>query len=114
MVAPKPALELQRGYKSKSWLGFVAQYPCWACESLGEEQISRTEVHHQAGIGGGMKASDLLTFGLCNEHHNDFDGKVGVVIHKGKVIQEDLSFCGIIVKLHAVILANRGWLYSKK
>jgi hypothetical protein len=77
----KPDPCLQRGFKDKSRLGMVASYSCWACEIDDVRQISRTEVHHEAGIGAGMKASDLLTLGICNEHHNDFGGKAGVTIH---------------------------------
>jgi len=70
MIGLKPAPELRRGYKDPKRLGYVAQYGCVCCEMLGTKQKTRLNVHHLWGIGGGKKASDLLTFPLCEIHHN--------------------------------------------
>jgi hypothetical protein len=88
----KPALELQRGFKYIKRLGYVAQYKCVCCEMLDERQKTRLNVHHLAGIGDGKKASDLLTFPLCEIHHN--------LLHKGiaefeKAFKSQIEFIGI-------------------
>lgn len=77
----KPPVELRRGFKDKKRLEMVAQYPCLVCQTFGLKQTTRVNVHHLAGIGAGMKASDLLTYPTCETHHQS--GKVGEAVHKG-------------------------------
>jgi hypothetical protein len=78
MVGLKPEPELRRGFKDKKRLGYLANYSCQVCQLLGENQTTRTELHHLAGIGAGMKASDLLCLVLCQKHHTGKDG-----VHSG-------------------------------
>lgn len=66
----KPEPELRRGYKDPKRLGYVAQYKCVCCEMLNAMQKTRLNVHHFWGTGAGKKQSDLLTFPLCEIHHN--------------------------------------------
>jgi hypothetical protein len=66
-----------------------------------ERQKTRNNVHHLAGIGAGKKASDLLTFPLCEMHHDHPAGKAGITIHKGiaefeKEFKPQFEFIGII------------------
>ena len=89
----KPMPELRRGFKSPKRLGFVAQYGCVCCEMLNVKQKTRLNVHHLAGIGAGLKTSDLLTFSLCETHHN--------LLHAGieqfeKDFRTQKEFIGII------------------
>ena len=79
----KPPLELRRGFKDEKHLKKVRELLCIVCEK--DKQISPTVAHHLWGGGAGMKASDLLSFPLCNFHHTgSFDGhKVGQSIHYG-------------------------------
>ncbi len=77
----KPDPRLRRGYKDKKRLGLLSNYDCQACRLKGERQTTRTHIHHLAGIGAGLKASDLLSFLLCEKHHQS--GKIGEAIHKG-------------------------------
>lgn len=73
----KPPPELRRGYKDPKRLGYVAEYKCVCCEMLNAVQKTRLNVHHLAGIGAGKKASDLLTFPLCEFHHNLLHKNIG-------------------------------------
>lgn len=75
----KPDKCLQRGFKDKKRLELLANYQCQVCELIGEPQTTKTELHHLAGIGAGMKASDLLCFVLCQIHHQSGEE----AIHKG-------------------------------
>ena len=89
----KPAPELRRGFKNPKRLGYVAQYPCVSCEMLNQRQKTRLNVHHLAGIGAGLKASDLLTFPLCETHHS--------LLHSGiaefeRQFKPQFEFIGII------------------
>jgi len=70
----KPDIRLRRGYKDKKRLEMVGAYSCMIC---GKE----ANVHHLAGIGAGLKASDLLVFPVCHLHHQGEEG-----VHNG--IQE--------------------------
>jgi len=97
----KPEKELQRGYKNSKRLSFVAQYDCMACEMKEERQTTRTIVHHLAGIGGGKKASDLLTFAICEMHHNHDEGEIGITLHKGiakfeENFKSQIEFIGLV------------------
>lgn len=67
----KPPVELRRGFKDKKRLEMAGSYSCMIC---GKE----SNVHHLAGIGAGLKASDLLVFPICHYHHQGKDG-----IHNG-------------------------------
>lgn len=89
----KPAQELRRGFKNPKRLGYVAQYSCVCCEMLNQRQKTRLNVHHLAGIGAGLKASDLLTFPLCETHHS--------LLHSGiaqfeKEFEPQFEFIGMI------------------
>ena len=110
----KPVPELRRGFKNPKRLGYVAQYSCVCCEMLGIKQKTRLNVHHLAGIGAGLKASDLLTFPLCEMHHNllhagieqfekdfktqkEFIGIINERIFKdNNLTGKDLYFCEIV------------------
>ena len=101
----KPAPELRRGFKNPKRLGYVAQYGCVCCEMLGTKQKTRLNVHHLAGIGAGLKASDLLTFPLCETHHN--------LLHAGieefeKDFKPQLEFIRIINER----IWSRVWIYT--
>jgi len=90
----KPPIELRRGYKSKSRLDLIGKYAdtygCMACNLKGLTQTYKTDIHHLAGIGAGLKASDNLCFPLCQMHHNHDGGVAGFTIHKGIAEFEDL------------------------
>jgi hypothetical protein len=60
---------------------------------LNQRQKTRLNVHHLAGIGAGLKASDLLTFPLCETHHS--------LLHSGiaefeKQFKPQFEFIGMI------------------
>ena len=74
MIGLKPPKELQRGFQDDKRKGFVSGYDCLACEKVGRMQQGRTYVHHLWGIGGGKKASDLLTMPLCFGCHQGTGG----------------------------------------
>jgi hypothetical protein len=82
----KPPLELRRGYKNLKHLGKVAEFPCRACRIEKAPFATRLNVHHKCGIGDGKKASDYLTFTICDFHHQK--GGVGEAIHKGVEVWE--------------------------
>jgi hypothetical protein len=93
----KPPVELRNGYKDPKRLEAVRSLDCCICTKLGLLQLSATEAHHRIGNGIGLKASDLLTFGLCSKHHAR--GNRGDAIHetpieewetKYKVTQDEL------------------------
>ena len=93
MNLSKPAPELRRGFKNSKRLGYVAQYSCVCCDLLNQRQKTRLNVHHLAGIGAGLKASDLLTFPLCETHHS--------LLHSGiaefeKQFKPQFEFIGMI------------------
>jgi len=49
---------------------------CVCCRLLGQQQSTRTEVHHlREGQGGAQRASDFLTVPLCSDCHR---GPLGV------------------------------------
>ena len=77
----KPPLELRRGYKDKKHLGKVAHFNCRACRIKQAPRARRINIHHYWGCGAGKKASDLLTFTLCEFHHRL--GGVGHALHDG-------------------------------
>lgn len=66
----KPEIELRNGFKCERYLARVRELECLACEIEGSQQTEPTEAHHKIGEGLGLKASDLLTMGICNKHHN--------------------------------------------
>ena len=56
----------------RNHMGRVADLPCVLCERLGQEQWSRTTVHHvREGQGGGQRADHFLTVALCQDCHQD-------------------------------------------
>jgi len=65
----KPSPELRNGYKDPKHIQRVLATPCALCFFIGEKQTTRTELHHLHGKGMGKKVSDLLSMGLCSEHH---------------------------------------------
>ena len=77
----KPPAELRRGHKDKKHLGKVAEFPCFACRIEKAPRNKRPEIHHLWGGGAGKKESDLLTFLICNFHHQT--GGAGHAIHSG-------------------------------
>ena len=83
----KPPVELRRGYKDLKHLGRVAEFPCRACRITPAPKARRINVHHKCGIGAGKKASDLLTFTICEFHHTK--GGIGEAIHSGTETWEE-------------------------
>jgi hypothetical protein len=67
----KPDPKYRNGYKDKKRLSAIHDLPCSLCFYLGKEQRTRTTAHHKHGEGLGLKASDLLSMGLCDEHHQN-------------------------------------------
>lgn len=77
----KPPEQLRRGYKDRKHLAKVALFDCRACRIEKAPRARRINIHHYCGIGAGGKASDLLTFTICEFHHQV--GGVGHAIHSG-------------------------------
>lgn len=80
----KPILELRRGFKDKKHRDKVGALPCIACLKDNKNQQSASEIHHEWGQGAGLKASDRLTFALCNFNHTGSftnGGTKGLTIH---------------------------------
>ena len=63
----KRPFEIRNGFKHNPTLDVVREMPCVCCKS--RHPYYPTEAHHRIGEGGGLKASDLLTFPLCSFHH---------------------------------------------
>ena len=97
----KPPKELQRGYKKATHLGKVAEFSCRACRIEKAPRQYRLHVHHKCGIGAGKKASDLLTFTLCEFHHQS--GGIGHAIHDGLAQWEEKfgKQDDLILEIHA-------------
>lgn len=87
--------------REKRHMGRIAQMSCVCCRLLGQQQESRTEVHHvRAGQGGAQRAPDLLTIPLCAES-----------CHRGpKGVHGDRTFLRILkmteLDLLAVVLGD--------
>lgn len=76
----KPSPEMRNGFKDPKRLAAVRSLRCCICAKFDLPQLTATEAHHRIGNGIGLKASDLLTFGLCRAHHTS--GGKGVAIHE--------------------------------
>jgi hypothetical protein len=78
----KPEKE-RNGYKDKQRLQKLHEIACVVCDELGLKQTSRTIAHHKIGLGLGLKASDLLTCSICENHHNTSpEGIHNMPLHK--------------------------------
>lgn len=63
--------------KQRKHLDRVAALGCILCAHLGQEQTSKTDVHHiRTGAGMAERQSDWLTVPLC--HHGCHQGPCGV------------------------------------
>ena len=70
----------------EAYMGLVAKTLCALCARLGHPPLGGTEVHHRrSGTGGGQRATDYDTMGLCYPHHRDHPGAFHVLGTKGFV-----------------------------
>lgn len=79
-VVPVPPPSRKQGRKpatkaESEYMGRVAALGCIVCRLLGQQQTSRTEVHHaRAGAGGAQRGGNYLVIPACGECHRGPDG----------------------------------------
>ena len=81
---PKPRKQLRaKPKKVDPWLAKVAELPCIICHEFGEQQLSRTTVHHWImDRGSNRRTPHKQALPLCDGHHQGDHDTSKVAIHR--------------------------------
>jgi hypothetical protein len=76
------------------YMGKIASLPCQLCTALGQQQETRTCVHHiRTGMGKSQRASDFLTIAACTDCHQ---GPRGIHGDKSRLYQAKIDELGLL------------------
>lgn len=91
--------------QEKAYHGLLALMPCMLCEKLGQEQRTRTEVHHiSAAAGMGQRSGHNLALPLCSECHR---GNQGVHGDKSRLRMASTSELKLLDELIGLLVAMK-------